>query len=182
MSAHGEHHDTAPSHSTMRGYMTGFGLSVVLTAIPFWLVMSRALDSTLATALIIMAFAIVQIFVHMVYFLHMDAKAEGGWTVMALIFTLVLVIIALTGSLWIMYHLDTNMMPGMMEGDMQEMEGGGTEGMPGFGMEGMSEDMTDEGAADQGPSDEGTSGAGTSDENTAEEGTVGQGMPEDHGH
>ncbi len=30
---------------------------------------------------------------------------------MALIFTIVLVVIALTGSLWVMYHLNTNMMP-----------------------------------------------------------------------
>ena len=53
----------------------------------------------------------VQIYVHMVYFLHMNPKAEGGWTMMALIFTLVLVVITLSGSLWIMYHLKTNMMP-----------------------------------------------------------------------
>ena len=63
-----------------KSYLTGFGLSVVLTAIPFWLVMSGVLDSKQVTALLIMAFAVVQIVVHMVYFLHMNAKSEGGWT------------------------------------------------------------------------------------------------------
>ena len=55
----------------------------------------------------------------MIYFLHMNAHSEGGWTMMALIFTVVLVVIALAGSLWVMYHLNTNMMP--MPHDMSEM-------------------------------------------------------------
>jgi len=115
--AHG--HDTAPAHATFRGYMTGFALSVVLTAVPFWLVMSGVISSKQATAAIILGFAVVQIIVHMIYFLHMDAKSEGGWSMMALIFSLILVVIVLTGSLWVMYNLDTNMMPGMH--DMSEM-------------------------------------------------------------
>ncbi len=41
----------------------------------------------------------------------MNTKSEGGWTMMALIFTVVLVVITLSGSLWVMYHLNTNMMP-----------------------------------------------------------------------
>jgi cytochrome o ubiquinol oxidase subunit IV len=99
------------SHGSLRSYLSGFALSVVLTAVPFWLVMSGALGSTQATVLTIMAFALVQIVVHMVFFLHMNAKSEGGWTMMALIFTLILVVIALSGSLWVMYHLNANMMP-----------------------------------------------------------------------
>jgi cytochrome o ubiquinol oxidase subunit IV len=138
MSAH--EHDTAPSHSTLRGYLTGFLLSVVLTAVPFWLVMSQVLPSATATGLLIMAFAVVQILVHMFYFLHMDFKVEGGWSMMALIFTLILVLIALTGSLWVMYHLNKNMMPGMMEPPGEQMSTGGTEGMPGFGIDGLSGD------------------------------------------
>ena len=112
-------HDTQPSHSTLSGYLTGFILSVVLTAIPFWLVIAGPLDSKQVTGVIVMAFAAVQIVVHMIFFLHMDARSEGGWSFLALVFTLILVAIALTGSLWVMYHLDTNMMPGMH--DMNQM-------------------------------------------------------------
>jgi len=112
-------HGTHPSHSTLRGYLTGFILSVVLTAIPFWLVMGGPFDSKQGTAIIVMAFAAVQVVVHMIFFLHMDARSEGGWSFLALVFTLILVAIALTGSLWVMYHLDTNMMPGMH--DMNQM-------------------------------------------------------------
>jgi cytochrome o ubiquinol oxidase operon protein cyoD len=91
--------------------MTGFALAAVLTAIPFWLLMSGVIVNKQVTAAIVIAFALVQIVVHMIYFLHMDTKSEGGWTIMALIFTIVLIAIALSGSLWVMYHLNANMMP-----------------------------------------------------------------------
>lgn len=118
---HGAHHGHAHddhSHGTFKSYMTGFILSVILTAIPFWLVMADVLESKQITGFIIMAFAAVQIVVHMIYFLHMSSSAEEGWTVMALIFTIIVVVIALSGSLWVMYHLNTNTMPFH---DMQQM-------------------------------------------------------------
>lgn len=113
LDAHAGHDDRAHGggHGSLRGYLIGFGLSIVLTAIPFWLVMGEVLDNKVATAILIMAFAAVQIVVHMIFFLHMNASSEGGWTLMALAFTLIIVVITLSGSLWVMYHLNTNMMP-----------------------------------------------------------------------
>ena len=111
--AHDDHHDDGPvSHSTFKGYMTGFVLAVILTAIPFWLVMGKVLVSTHTTSLVILGFAAVQIVVHMIYFLHMNAKSDEGWTLVALVFTLILVVITLAGSLWVMHHMNVNMMPG----------------------------------------------------------------------
>ncbi|MEW5835407.1 MAG: cytochrome o ubiquinol oxidase subunit IV [Pseudomonadota bacterium] len=112
-----EHHDDHDDdglggmHVTLRDYAVGFVLAVVLTVIPFWIVMTRAIESSGWTITVILAFAAVQIVVHMIYFLHMTPKSEGGWSMMALVFTVVLVVITLSGSLWIMYHLDANMMP-----------------------------------------------------------------------
>lgn len=108
--SHDAPHVEGASHGTLRDYLIGFGLSVVLTAIPFWLVMERPLAAG-PTGALIMGFAVVQILVHMIYFLHMNGRSEGGWTMIALIFTLVVVAITMTGSLWVMYHLNTNMMP-----------------------------------------------------------------------
>lgn len=108
--SHDAPHAEGPAHGTLRDYLIGFGLSVVLTAIPFWLVMERPLAAG-PTGALIMGFAVVQILVHMVYFLHMNGRSEGGWTMIALVFTLVIVAITMTGSLWVMYHLNTNMMP-----------------------------------------------------------------------
>lgn len=112
-------HDTAHDahagghgHASLKGYLTGFVLSVILTAIPFWLVMTGAIENKQAAAIVVMVFAVVQIVVHMVYFLHMNSSSEGGWSMLAMMFTIILVVIVLTGSLWVMYHLNTNMMPG----------------------------------------------------------------------
>ena len=104
-------HDS--SHGSVKSYAIGFILSVILTAIPFWLVMGEVIPNPRTTGIVIMAFAVVQIVVHMIYFLHMNTRSQGGWTMLALIFTLILVIITLSGSLWVMYHLNTNMMPEM---------------------------------------------------------------------
>lgn len=113
-------HDGGSSHGTFGSYVTGFVLSVILTAIPFWLVMGHVFENTLITAFLVMGFGFVQILVHMVYFLHMNTHSEGGWNFMALIFTAVLVLIMLTGSLWVMYHLNTNMMPHMLTPEQAE--------------------------------------------------------------
>jgi len=107
---HGHEHDDG-LHISLKGYVTGFVLSVILTAIPFWLVMGNVFAKPSTTAIVILAFAAVQIVVHMIYFLHMNSKIEGGWSMLALIFTVVVVVITLSGSLWVMYHLNHNMMP-----------------------------------------------------------------------
>jgi cytochrome o ubiquinol oxidase operon protein cyoD len=122
MSAEIEFHPDghAATHASRRGYLTGFGLSVLLTALPFWLVMSGAIASNQIAAALCMGFALLQIVVHMIFFLHMNGRSEGGWTMMALLFTIVLIVIALSGSLWVMYHMTTNMMP-MSPADMKQM-------------------------------------------------------------
>ena len=111
MSEHDSHaHESGP-HSTFSGYMTGFVISIILTAIPFWLVMSKAIADRQAAVLVLGGFAVLQILVHMVYFLHMDGKTEGGWTLLSTIFTVVFVAIAISGTLWVMFHMNANMMP-----------------------------------------------------------------------
>ncbi|MBV1692002.1 cytochrome o ubiquinol oxidase subunit IV [Novosphingobium sp. G106] len=118
MSAHQDHPVDQGAHGSLRDYVIGFALSVVLTAVPFWLVMTQQLADG-PTAAIILVFAAVQMVVHVIYFLHMNGRQEGGWTMMAMIFTVIIVVIMLTGSLWVMYHLNHNMMP--MSHDMSQM-------------------------------------------------------------
>ena len=105
---HDEHGD---NHGTRRSYLLGFGLSALLTAAPFWLVMTGGHGSPTLVAAWVVGLALVQIVVHTVFFLHVNARSEGGWTLLTLIFTLVIVAIVITGSLWIMTHLNSNMMP-----------------------------------------------------------------------
>jgi cytochrome o ubiquinol oxidase operon protein cyoD len=121
------HHDAHAVHYSLKDYSIGFALAVILTVIPFWLVMGNILDPSM-TRFVIMGFAAVQVVVHMVYFLHMNSKSEGGWNMMALILTIVLLGIVLSGSIWVMYHMNANMMPGM--GDAAAVTGHGTHDMP----------------------------------------------------
>lgn len=110
---HGHHEQDDGNHGTLKDYAIGFVLSVILTAIPFWLVMAKVFDKSSTTAMVVLGFAAVQIVVHMVYFLHMNGKNEGGWTLLSTMFTLVLLVIVLAGSIWVMYHMNVNMMPSM---------------------------------------------------------------------
>jgi cytochrome o ubiquinol oxidase subunit IV len=98
------------AHGSLRTYLIGFALSVVLTAVPFWLVMTGALAPQ-TTGIVIVALAVVQILVHTICFLHVNTRSEGGWTLMAYVFAAVIVLIVIAGSLWIMHHLSVNMMP-----------------------------------------------------------------------
>ncbi|MFD2756555.1 cytochrome o ubiquinol oxidase subunit IV [Comamonas terrae] len=108
---HDVHHDHDDLHVSKGDYVKGFILAVILTAIPFWLVMGNVIQDRPTAVAVLGLFAVVQIVVHMVYFLHMNGKIQGGWTMLSTIFTVVFVAIGIAGTLWVMYHMNTNMMP-----------------------------------------------------------------------
>lgn len=109
--SHGAHaaHDSHSTHASFKGYAIGFILAVILTVIPFKLVMDGSLDK--GTILwIILGMAAVQILVHLKYFLHLDTSSDQRSNVIALLFTALILVIVVAGSLWIMHNLNTNMM------------------------------------------------------------------------
>ncbi|WP_407079137.1 cytochrome o ubiquinol oxidase subunit IV [Candidatus Williamhamiltonella defendens] len=89
-------------------YVVGFILSVMLTVIPFMMVMNQSASRTVILATVITT-AVVQIIVHLVCFLHMNGASEERWNLVAFIFTVIIIAIILVGSLWIMHHLNINM-------------------------------------------------------------------------
>ncbi|MEM8591792.1 MAG: cytochrome o ubiquinol oxidase subunit IV [Pseudomonadota bacterium] len=107
------HHDSQGHHeSTYRGYAIGFVLSVLLTLVPFGIVMFDWFEGNVGWAIaIIFALGGAQIMVHVYYFLHVTLGNEDGWQAMSLAFTAVLLVIILAGSIWVMFHLEENMMP-----------------------------------------------------------------------
>ena len=107
MSAHTQH----GSHGSMGTLMTGFALAALLTIGPFALVMGEVQISRTAMIGLIMGLAAVQILVHLVFFLHVNRSAEGGWTLAASIFSVIILVIVLAGSLWVMHNMNENMMP-----------------------------------------------------------------------
>jgi len=98
-----------PVERTLKPYLIGIVLALILTAIAFGLVAFGTLphDTTLA---IIAALAVVQILVHLRFFLHIDFKSTPRENLVALAFAVVLICIMVGGSLWIMFDLYHRMM------------------------------------------------------------------------
>lgn len=94
---------------TLKSYLTGLSLSLVLTAVSFGLV-AKHLLSTTNLYIVLTALAVAQLFAQVICFLRLNVSQEGRWNTMPFIFTFVIVGILVGGSLWIMYNLNMNMM------------------------------------------------------------------------
>jgi cytochrome o ubiquinol oxidase operon protein cyoD len=101
----------APS---MRPYLIGLGLAVLLTAIPFALVAAEVLPRG-ATMAAIAAAAVVQILVHLRFFLHIRFRGTAPETMATLALTAILVLLMVGGTLWIMFDLNRRMGIGQAE-------------------------------------------------------------------
>jgi cytochrome o ubiquinol oxidase operon protein cyoD len=88
----------------------GLGFSVVLTVAAFWAVGSHLIwGPAIPVALVVLAIA--QMGVHLVFFLHITTGPDNTNNVLALAFGVLVVFLIGAGSIWIMDHLNQNMMP-----------------------------------------------------------------------
>ncbi len=99
------------AHGSLSEYMVGLSLSIILTAIPFAIVMSGSLNETTSIVLILLC-AVGQVMVQLVFFLHMNTSSEQMWNSVSAVFVILLVMILIVGSVWIMQHLNHNMLMG----------------------------------------------------------------------
>jgi cytochrome o ubiquinol oxidase operon protein cyoD len=94
----------------IRGYLVGLALAGVLTAASFYVAGTDLIYGPgIPVALI--ALAVGQMGVHLVFFLHVTTGPDNTNNVLALAFGVLIVALVLFGSLWIMSHLNHNMMP-----------------------------------------------------------------------
>jgi cytochrome o ubiquinol oxidase operon protein cyoD len=91
-----------------RSYLTGFALALVLTATPFALVVAGTLPRVPALTVIAVA-AVIQILVHLHYFLHLDLTSTPRENLLAIAFAAILIFMMIGGSLWIMFDLHHRM-------------------------------------------------------------------------
>jgi cytochrome o ubiquinol oxidase operon protein cyoD len=94
---------------TIRGYLIGVVLALLLTAIPFVLVAARTLPPK-QTFVVIGVAAITQVAVHLRYFLHLDFIPSSQNKLIALCFAAVVLLMLAGGTLWIMFDLNYRMM------------------------------------------------------------------------
>jgi|HubBroStandDraft_6_1064221.scaffolds.fasta_scaffold1527810_1 cytochrome o ubiquinol oxidase operon protein cyoD len=94
---------------SLKAYVAGFSMSLALTITAFLLMKIRFLpDSMLYVSLA--ALAILQLIVQSACFLGMNTKQEGRWNLLPFLFTLFVIAILVSGSLWIMYNMNYNML------------------------------------------------------------------------
>lgn len=94
----------------IRGYLVGLGLATLLTVVSF-LVAGTSLVWAPSIPVALFVLAVAQMGVHLVFFLHITTGPDNVNNVMALAFGVLIVILLIAGSLWIMAHLNHNMLP-----------------------------------------------------------------------
>ncbi|QAU23158.1 cytochrome o ubiquinol oxidase subunit IV [Dyella sp. M7H15-1] len=111
--AHAQHAH-AHAHGSLKTYVVGFALSLILTVLSFACVMSGAVPQHLVMPGIVV-FCIVQLLVQLVFFLHMSAAPGQRDNLSIGVFTLLIIAIVVMGSLWVMHNMNTYMMPHSMQ-------------------------------------------------------------------
>jgi cytochrome o ubiquinol oxidase operon protein cyoD len=109
--------------SALRAYITGFILSLVLTIVPYLVVVNHWLAGPLLI-LALVGLAIGQLLVQLIFFLNLDREAKPRWNLLVFLFAALVVVIVAFGSLWIMNNLNYHMMsPAETEHYMHDHEG-----------------------------------------------------------
>ncbi|MGC2077136.1 MAG: cytochrome o ubiquinol oxidase subunit IV [Xanthobacteraceae bacterium] len=102
-----EDHESRASYPT---YTVGLGLAILATIASFVVAQTNLLwPPGIPVGLIVLALA--QIGVHLVFFLHMGSAPDSTNNILALAFGVLIVFLVITGSIWIIANLNSNMMP-----------------------------------------------------------------------
>lgn len=96
-------------HGSLSSYILGFIFSIVMTLIPYYVVVNHTFSNEIIY-IVISLFAVLQLLVQLVFFLHLGSESKPRWNLTVFLFILLIVGILVVGSLWIMYNLDYNMM------------------------------------------------------------------------
>ena len=96
----------------VRGYLLGLALAVALTLASFWVARTHILyGPSIPVALV--ALAIAQMGIHLVFFLHITTAPDNTNNVLALALGVLIVFVLVFGTVWVMAHMNHNMMPKM---------------------------------------------------------------------
>nr|WP_308640106.1 cytochrome o ubiquinol oxidase subunit IV [Paenibacillus silvisoli] len=99
----GSHGDHAEHHGSLKEYVIGFVLSIILTIIPILAVMNHWFGKT-ATIIVLLATAVMQFAVQLLFFMHLREEKGPRYNLITLILGLIIVVVVIYGSIWIMDH------------------------------------------------------------------------------
>jgi cytochrome o ubiquinol oxidase subunit IV len=102
-----EEHEPTASYLS---YTAGLVLAVLTTIASFVVSQTNLLWAPgIPVGLVVLAFA--QIGVHLVFFLHLGSGPDSTNNILALAFGMLIVFLVITGSVWIIANLNSNLMP-----------------------------------------------------------------------
>lgn len=108
--AGGPPHEHPSLGAELRSYIIGLVLAAVLTAASFWSLDEHVIYGPgIVMALIVLGLA--QVGVHLVFFLHLTTSPDNTNNALALAFGVLIVSLIFFGSIWVMYHMNANMVP-----------------------------------------------------------------------
>ena len=96
--------------NAVRGYLTGLALAVLLTVAAFW-ASGTDLIYRPGVPIALVVLAVAQMGIHLVFFLHITTGPDNTNNVLALAFGVLIVFVLVFGTVWVMAHMNHNMMP-----------------------------------------------------------------------
>lgn len=96
-------------HPTNNSHWRGLVLSMIFTIIPFCIVQYNFFEKNTSLIIIVLC-SVIQIYIHLIYFLHIGEVSNQEWYIISLVFTVFILLILICGSVWIMTHLHYNLM------------------------------------------------------------------------
>lgn len=109
---------TNQHHGSVKSYSVGFVISIILTFLSYFIYIifqGSGIIPFQITVALLLSLAVLQLFVQLIFFLHLGSGKGQLWNVVFLISTVSIFIMVVVGSIWIMYHLNYNMMPEKVE-------------------------------------------------------------------
>ncbi|HLZ14669.1 MAG TPA: cytochrome o ubiquinol oxidase subunit IV [Candidatus Saccharimonadales bacterium] len=91
-------------HGTVASYVIGFVLSLIFTLVPYYLLVHKTFGKN-ALIVTILVFAVLQMAVQMLFFLHLGREKKPRFNLAFLGSTVSIILLIIVGSLWIMSHL-----------------------------------------------------------------------------
>ncbi|MGP3658094.1 cytochrome o ubiquinol oxidase subunit IV [Burkholderia gladioli] len=108
--AHAAHHAHDASHGTLKGYVIGMILSLLLTFVSFGAVMTDIVPRGWGLAAIVVA-CVAQLIVQLFYFLHIGTARSQRANTGIFLCTGFLIAVIVGLSLWVIHNANVNMMP-----------------------------------------------------------------------
>ncbi len=115
-------HHKNEEHGSVGSYVTGFVLSLIFTAIPYYFVVNNSFPSTTLIP-VILGFGVIQMLIQIFFFLHLGRGPKPFYNIVFFISTVSLILVVVFGSIFIMDHLHYNMAPSDVTKKLAQGEG-----------------------------------------------------------